>query len=51
MKYLIITMSLFFLSGCDYLAPQVEKSKTEKRQELLMERQAIALERIADKCQ
>ena len=42
-------LGFFFMSlvGCDYIQPGVEKSKTEKKQLKQLERQTVALERIA----
>ena len=47
MRYAVLVALALLLSGCDIIAPQVEKSRTEKRQLTVMQRQVVALERIA----
>jgi len=45
---LVLVICLLSLSGCAWIMPNVDKARTERRQEELLERQCEAIERIAD---
>ena len=47
MKYIIVVLMLVALCGCDVIAPNVSKAKTEKRQHEQLVKQNEILERIA----